>query len=58
MVPERWKILLSLYRTGLDFSYALRRAGVPFELHIYEKGRHGIGLAGGYQMDVGLPEMA
>jgi hypothetical protein len=23
---------------------ALRRAGVPFDLHVYEKGRHGIGL--------------
>jgi acetyl esterase/lipase len=23
---------------------ALRKAGVPFDLHLYEKGRHGIGL--------------
>jgi acetyl esterase/lipase len=29
---------------SLDFAYALRRAGVPFDLHIYEKGQHGMGL--------------
>jgi acetyl esterase/lipase len=29
---------------SLDFAAALRRAGVPFELHVYEKGNHGIGL--------------
>lgn len=27
------------------FYLALRRAGVPAELHVYEKGRHGVGLA-------------
>ncbi|MCS7023474.1 MAG: alpha/beta hydrolase [Bryobacteraceae bacterium] len=27
------------------FYLALRKAGVPAELHIYEKGRHGLGLA-------------
>ena len=26
------------------FAAALRKAGVPFDLHIYQKGRHGIGL--------------
>lgn len=26
------------------FASALRRAGVPFDLHVYEKGRHGLGL--------------
>ena len=30
---------------SLAFAAALRRAGVPFDLHIYQKGRHGIGLA-------------
>lgn len=30
----------------LDFALALRRAGVRFDLHIYEKGRHGLGLGG------------
>jgi len=29
------------------FYLALRRAGVPAELHIYEKGQHGVGLASG-----------
>jgi len=29
---------------ALLFASALRKAGVPFDLHIYEKGRHGIGL--------------
>jgi acetyl esterase/lipase len=30
---------------SVGFYLALRRAGVPAELHIYEKGRHGVGLA-------------
>ena len=30
---------------SLDFAAALRKAGVPFDLHVYQKGRHGIGLA-------------
>jgi len=29
---------------SLLFAQALRDAGVPFDLHLYEKGRHGIGL--------------
>jgi acetyl esterase/lipase len=29
---------------SLQFAVALRRAGVPFDLHVYERGRHGIGL--------------
>jgi acetyl esterase/lipase len=29
---------------SLDFATALRRAGVPFALHIYQHGRHGLGL--------------
>jgi len=31
----------------LLFAAALRRAKVPYELHIYEHGRHGVGLAQG-----------
>jgi acetyl esterase/lipase len=31
---------------SLQFAAALRRAGVPFDLHIYEAGRHGSGLGG------------
>jgi acetyl esterase/lipase len=30
---------------SLNFAAALRKAGVPFALHIYERGQHGIGLA-------------
>lgn len=33
---------------SIDFAMALRRAGVPFDLHIYERGKHGIGLADGH----------
>ena len=29
---------------ALDFAAALRRNQVPFDLHVYQKGRHGIGL--------------
>ena len=29
---------------SLQFAAALRRAGVPFDLHIYQKGVHGLGL--------------
>ena len=31
---------------ALDFAVALRQAGVPFDLHIYQKGAHGMGLGG------------
>jgi acetyl esterase/lipase len=30
---------------SLEFAAALNRAGVPFDLHVFEQGRHGIGLA-------------
>jgi hypothetical protein len=30
---------------SLLFAAALRKAGVPHELHVYERGRHGVGLA-------------
>jgi acetyl esterase/lipase len=32
-------------RNSLEFASALERHGVPFDLHIYKQGRHGIGLA-------------
>ena len=34
---------------ALDFAKALRENNVPFDLHIYQKGPHGIGLGGGRQ---------
>jgi acetyl esterase/lipase len=33
---------------SLMFAEALRKHGVSFDLHIYEKGRHGIGLGNGH----------
>ena len=30
---------------SLQFATALQKADVPFALHVYQKGRHGIGLA-------------
>jgi acetyl esterase/lipase len=30
---------------SIEFAAALRRNGVPFDLHVYQNGRHGIGLA-------------
>lgn len=32
---------------SLRFAEQLRKFGIPFELHIYERGRHGFGLGGG-----------
>ena len=32
---------------SLGFCAALARCGVPYELHVYEHGRHGLGLASG-----------
>jgi acetyl esterase/lipase len=32
---------------SLLFALALRKAKVPLELHVFEKGRHGLGLGGG-----------
>ena len=32
---------------SLLFALALRKAGVPVELHLFERGQHGLGLGGG-----------
>jgi dipeptidyl aminopeptidase/acylaminoacyl peptidase len=32
-------------QNSIYFYLTLRRAGVPAEMHIYEHGRHGVGLA-------------
>lgn len=37
---------------ALLYAAALRKNGVPFEMHLYERGRHGVGLAGD------IPELA
>ena len=35
-------------QNSMIFAMALQKDKVPYELHIYEKGRHGIGLANGH----------
>jgi acetyl esterase/lipase len=40
---------------ALDFAVALRKAGVPFDLHIYQKGAHGLGLYGVPPVPKGTP---
>ncbi len=39
-----WEDTSVRVENSLDFANALRRAGVRFDLHIYEKGAHGMGL--------------
>lgn len=45
-----WEDQTVKVENSLDFAYALRRSGVPFELHIYQKGPHGLGL-GSHEYD-------
>lgn len=40
-----WEDKAVKLENSLDFAYALQRAGVSFDLHVYQKGQHGIGLA-------------
>ena len=39
-----WEDSAVKVENALLFATALRKAGVPFDLHVYEKGRHGLGL--------------
>ncbi|HMJ89141.1 MAG TPA: alpha/beta hydrolase [Candidatus Acidoferrum sp.] len=39
-----WEDKAVKVENSLDFAYAMQRAGVPFDLHVYQKGQHGIGL--------------
>ena len=41
---------------SMEFAAALKRAGVPFDLHIYQHGPHGIRL-GGPRDDYGNPKL-
>jgi acetyl esterase/lipase len=43
---------------SLGFVEAMHRAGVPAELHVYEKGPHGIGLRSGYGPASAWPKLA
>ena len=42
-----WEDTAVKVENTLDFATALRASGVPFDLHVYQKGRHGIGLSRG-----------
>lgn len=44
-----WEDKAVKVENSLAFATALRKAGVPFDLHVYQKGGHGIGLGGGRQ---------
>ncbi len=44
-VWHTWEDQAVPVRNALEFAAALERAGVPFDLHIYKSGKHGIGLA-------------
>jgi len=39
-----WEDKVVPVENSLQFAEALRKAGVPFDLHIYERGPHGLGL--------------
>jgi acetyl esterase/lipase len=40
-----WEDKAVKVENALEFAAALQRQGVPFDLHVYQNGRHGIGLA-------------
>jgi dipeptidyl aminopeptidase/acylaminoacyl peptidase len=42
-----WEDTAVPVENSLQFAEALRKAGVPFDLHIFQKGEHGIGLGSG-----------
>jgi acetyl esterase/lipase len=39
-----WEDRAVKVENSLEFAAALQRAGVPFDLHVYQKGAHGLGL--------------
>ena len=43
-----WEDKAVKVENSLDFALALQKAGVPYDLHIYEKGGHGMGLGNGH----------
>ncbi len=42
-----WEDKAVKVENALEFASALRKAGVQFDLHVYQKGGHGMGLGGG-----------
>ncbi|MGA0437820.1 MAG: alpha/beta hydrolase [Limisphaerales bacterium] len=47
-VWHTWEDKAVPVENSLQFADGLRKAGVPFDLHVYQNGRHGIGLANGH----------
>jgi acetyl esterase/lipase len=43
-----WEDTAVKVENSLEFAGAMQKAGVPFDLHIYQKGGHGMGLGGGH----------
>lgn len=43
-VWHTWEDKAVKVENSLEFAAALQRAGVPFDLHVYQKGGHGMGL--------------
>jgi acetyl esterase/lipase len=43
-VWHTWEDKAVKVENALEFAAALQRSGVPFDLHVYQKGAHGIGL--------------
>jgi acetyl esterase/lipase len=48
LIWHTWEDQSVSVQNSLEFAAALQRNAVPFDLHIYQKGRHGIGLADKY----------
>jgi acetyl esterase/lipase len=47
-VWHTWEDNAVKVENSLEFALALQRHGVPFDLHIYQKGGHGMGLGNGH----------
>jgi acetyl esterase/lipase len=43
-----WEDKTVRVENSIEFALALRKNGVPFDLHVFQQGRHGIGLANGH----------
>lgn len=50
-----WEDKAVKVENSLAFANALQKAGVPFDLHVYQKGGHGMGLGGGRKGGVRHP---
>jgi acetyl esterase/lipase len=50
-----WEDTTVSVENSLEFAKALKKNGVRFDLHIYEKGRHGLGLGDKYPFANPLP---